>query len=232
VVNEGISLSVIVPVLDEAARLQTLLPVLVQEDVQVLVVDGGSGDESVAVAGSVPGVQVVIGATPRARQMNLGAAQARGRALMFLHADTLPPPGFAGLIQQALDDAAVVGGAFSLALDDARLRARLVSRGANVRTRLTGHPYGDQAIFVRRDLFHEMGGFRPWPFLEDLDFARRLKGRGRLHLLPQAVTVSARRWRAQGYLRTTWRNTVLATWFYLGLDAARFERWLAPHREG
>jgi len=232
VVNEPLSLSVIVPVLNEAARLQSLLPGLVPGDAEILVVDGGSRDESVAVAAAVPGVKVVAGEAPRARQMNLGAAQARGQVLIFLHADSVPPPGFAGLIREALNDPAVIGGAFSLALDDHRMRARLVARGANLRTWLTGHPYGDQAIFVRRQFFQELGGFRPWPFLEDLDFASRLKGRGRLHLIPQAVTVSARRWRAQGYLRTTWRNTVLATWFYLGLDAARFERWLAPHREG
>jgi rSAM/selenodomain-associated transferase 2 len=186
----------------------------------------------VAVARAVPGVLVLEGPAPRARQMNQGAAAAVGQALLFLHADAIPPLGFARLIREALQDPAVAGGAFALALDDARFRARVVSRGANLRTRLTGHPYGDQAIFVRCHLFQDMGGFKPWPFLEDLEFARRLKRLGRLRLLPQAVTVSARRWRAQGYLRTTWRNTVLATWFYLGLDAGRFGHWLAPHREG
>jgi rSAM/selenodomain-associated transferase 2 len=204
----------------------------VQEAGQVLVVDGGSRDGSVAAARAVPGVQVLEGAAPRAGQMNQGAAAAVGQALLFLHADAILPPQFARLIHQALADPAVAGGAFALALDDSRLRARVVSRGANLRTRLTGHPYGDQALFVRRDLFQEMGGFMPWPYLEDLEFARRLRRRGRLCLLPQAVTVSARRWRAQGYLRTTWRNTVLATWFYLGLDARRFSHWLAPYREG
>ena len=224
------SLSVIVPVLDEARELSALLPCLVAAGVQVVVVDGGSRDGSVAVARAVAGVEVLEGRPPRSRQMNQGAARARGDVLLFLHADARPPADFAGLMKRALAHGNVAGGAFALAIDDERPLARLVAAGANLRTRLTGHPYGDQGIFVRRHLFTAMGGYADLPFLEDLEFVVRLRKKGRVCLLPQAVRVSARRWQAQGYLRTTWRNTVLATWFYLGLDAGRFSHWLDPRR--
>jgi rSAM/selenodomain-associated transferase 2 len=225
------ALTVIVPVLDEEALLPALLNRLVHHAVQVVVVDGGSRDRTCQVAREISGIQVIQGTAPRASQMNQGAAAAEGQVLMFLHADGMPPAGFPDLIHQALEDPQVAGGAFSLALDDAGLRARLVSRGANLRTWITGHPYGDQALFVRRSVFQEMRGFRPWPYLEDLDFVRRLQQQGRLRILSEVVTVSARRWQAQGYLRTTWHNTILATWLYLGLDAARFARWRAQHRD-
>ena len=224
------SLTVVVPVLDEAGELSALLPGLMAAGAQVVVVDGGSRDDSVAVARSVAGVDVIEGRPPRSRQMNQGAVQAHGDVLLFLHADARPPADFAGLIERALAQENVAGGAFALAIDDDRSAARLVAAGANLRTRLTGHPYGDQGIFVRRHLFQAMGGYADLPFLEDLEFVVRLRKQGTVCLLPQAVRVSARRWQAQGYLRTTWRNTVLATWFYLGLDASRFGHWLAPCR--
>ncbi len=224
------SLTVVVPVLDEARELSSLLPGLVAAGAQVVVVDGGSRDDSVAVARAVGGVDVIEGRPPRSRQMNQGAAQARGDVLLFLHADARPPVDFAGLIERALAHEHVAGGAFALAIDDDRTAARLVAAGANLRTRLTGHPYGDQGIFVGRHLFQAMGGYADLPFLEDLEFVVRLRKQGTVRLLPQAVRVSARRWQAQGYLRTTWRNAVLATWFYLGLDASRFGHWLKPCR--
>lgn len=224
------ALSVVVPVLDEARELATLLPCLVAAGVQVVVVDGGSRDDSVAVARAVAGVEVLAGRPPRSRQMNQGAARARGEVLLFLHADARPPADFAGLMKRSLAHGAVAGGAFSLAIDENRPAARLVAAGANLRTRLTGHPYGDQGIFVRRHLFQAMGGYADVPFLEDLEFVVRLRKKGRVCLLPETVRVSARRWQANGYLRTTWRNAVLATWFYLGLDASRFAHWLEPCR--
>lgn len=227
-----ISLSVVVPVLDEARELSALLPDLVAAGAQVVVVDGGSRDGSVAAARAVAGVEVVEGRPPRSRQMNQGAARARGDVLMFLHADARPPADFPGLIHEALARGHVAGGAFALALDEDCLPARLVAAGANLRTRLTGHPYGDQGIFVRRHLFTAMGGYADLPFLEDLEFVMRLRKKGLVRLLPQTVCVSARRWRAQGYLRTTWRNAVLATWFYLGLDASRFSHWRDPCHRG
>jgi rSAM/selenodomain-associated transferase 2 len=224
------SLSVIVPALDEESCLPRLLPVLAASGAEILVVDGGSGDRTVAVAREVRGVRVLEAERPRSAQLNAGAVAASGEILLFLHADALPPPGFAGQIVLALADPGVMGGAFALALDDDCLAARVVAAGANLRTRITGHPYGDQGIFVRRGAFEQLGGFAPLPWMEDLDFVFRLSRHGRLCLLPQRVTVSTRRWRQQGYVRTTARNTVLAACFYLGLDPRRFAHWMTPRR--
>jgi rSAM/selenodomain-associated transferase 2 len=225
------SVSVIIPALDEARALPVLLPALAAAGAQVIVVDGGSTDGTVAAVSAVAGVRLVQAAPPRAAQMNAGAACATGDALLFLHADARPPGGFMDDIVAALSDPAVVGGAFALAIDDPRPAARLVAWGANLRTRLTGHPYGDQGIFVRRPIFAALGGYAALPFMEDLEFSARLRRRGRLRLLRTPVVVSARRWRAQGYARTTFRNTVIAACYYLGIDPSPLAHWVAPQRE-
>lgn len=224
-------LTTIVPCLDEEAHLATLLPTLTAAGERVIVVDGGSRDGSVPLARGMIGVEVLETTPPRSHQMNRGAAAATGEALLFLHADAVPPPAFARCIATALADPAVAGGAFDLALDAPGLAPWLVARGASWRSRLTGRPYGDQGIFVRRSVFDAMGGFVPWPLLEDLEFTHRLRRHGRVCLLRQRVTVSARRWQAQGYLRTTLRNVVLAGCFYLGIDPGPFARWAAPVRD-
>ncbi len=225
------ALSVIVPALDEERHLPGLLRRVTGAGVEVIVVDGGSSDGTVAAARRAVGTVVLEARPPRAAQMNAGAARATGDALLFLHADVRPPEGFAGLLVEALADPEVVGGAFALAIDDDRLAARVVARGANLRTRLTGHPYGDQGIFVRREVFQALGGFAPLPFLEDLEFSGRLRRRGRIALLPAPVTVSARRWRAAGYARTTFRNAIIAACYYLGIDPSPLARWVEPRRE-
>ena len=224
-------LSVIIPTLDEERHLPGLLPVLVEAGAQVIVADGGSSDRTVAAARAVGGVHVVQAGRPRAAQMNAGAARAAGDVLLFLHADARPPPGFPGLIGQALADPDAVGGAFELAIDDERTAARLVAWGANLRTRITGRPYGDQGIFVRRAVFAALGGFAPLPFMEDLEFSGRLRRRGKVKLVRPPVLVSARRWRAQGYARTTYRNTVVAACYYLGIDTSPLAHWAEPHRD-
>lgn len=225
-----ISLCVVIPALDEERVLPRLLEVVVRESVPAIVVDGGSGDATLEVARSFPGVEVAAGRPPRASQMNLGAARAGGDALLFLHADAVPPAGFAARVADALADPRVVGGAFDLEIDAPGVAARLISRGASLRSRLTRSPYGDQGIFVRRGVFDAMGGYAPLPFLEDLDFTHRLHCRGRVVLLRQRMRVSARRWEASGYLRTTVRNAVLAGCFYLGVDTAPLARWVGPIR--
>lgn len=225
------SLTVIVPCLDEEAHLAALLPALVASGARVIVVDGGSRDGSVAIARGVDGVELLQSAPPRSLQMNRGAAEATGEALLFLHADAVPPPGFVAAIGAALADPAVAGGAFNLAIDAPGLAPWMVARGASVRSCLTRSPYGDQGIFVRTAVFTAMGGFAPWPLLEDLEFTHRLRRHGRVRLLRERVTVSARRWLAQGYARTTLRNAVLAGCFYLGIDPRPLAHWVAPVRK-
>lgn len=209
-------ISVIVPALDEEARLPACLGDLAAEggDVEVLVVDGGSRDATRAVAASFPGVRVLAGRRGRARQMNLGAAAARGDVLWFLHADSRVPPGALLEIERILRDPRVVGGAFRFAVDSPRWVYRLVELGVRIRSEVLGVPYGDQGLFVRREVFDAAGGYADVEVMEDLYLVRTLRRRGGLRVLPLPLVTSARRWERRGVLATTVRNLglVLADW--------------------
>jgi len=217
--------SVIVPVLDESAALTVALRPLVNEPgVELIVVDGGSVDGTIAVAKQFT-EKVFTGARGRANQMNFGALQARGDLLLFLHADTSLPPGGLERMRRALRDERIVGGAFRLRIDSACRALKLIAWGANLRSRLFGLPYGDQALFVRRPVFQAIGGFPPWPLMEDVELVRRLKQVGRMVLLPEAVTTSARRWEREGVLWTTVRNSLLLLGFRLGFSPVWLSQW-------
>lgn len=188
-------ISVVVPTLDEAARLPRLLDRLAWMPVEEVVVsDGGSTDDTVSVARRA-GVRVVEGPPGRGPQLHAGAIAARGDVLWFVHADTLPPVDAVGGIRRALDDPGVVAGAFRIhTLDDGgRHRLGPLLRLADLRSRWTRRPYGDQALFVRRSAYDAVGGFRARPILEDVDLARRLPMVGRVARVRGEVKVSGRR---------------------------------------
>jgi hypothetical protein len=124
---------------------------------------------------------------------------------LFLHADTLLPSGWERAIREAVASGAV-GGAFRLSFAGGGARMRWVAFWANLRTRLTRVPYGDQAPFVRRDVYERLGGHKPWPLLDDWDFARRLRNEGRIEILRDAVETSPRRYLEHGVARTIWKN--------------------------
>ncbi len=218
-------ISVIIPVLNDAEALDSALS-RTQDctGVEWIVVDGGSSDESAEVARSRD-VQVLHSPPGRARQMNAGAEVAGGTFLVFLHADTRLPEGFDSHIRRILTESGVAAGAFQLQIDAPSARLRLIERAANWRSRCLQMPYGDQAIFLRAELFHEMGGFPDLPIMEDFQLIRRLKGRGRIVIAPAAVVTSARRWKKQGALRTTLINQLMILGFYLGLEPSRLARW-------
>ncbi len=188
--------------------------------VEVIVVDGGSSDRSREQAR--PRCARVLDA-PRglARQMNAGAAAAKGDALVFVHADTLVPLTFARDIAAALADPTVVGGRFDLRLNDDAPMLRLIGWLISARSRLSRTGTGDQAIFVRREVFERLGGYPDIPLCEDLDLARRLKRIGRVACLRSRVTSSARRWRQRGVLATTLRMWFIRVAFLLGVSPAR-----------
>ena len=189
-------LSIVVPVLDEADRLEALLAELARDcpGVEVVIADGGSRDGSVEIAARAPGVGLVSSARGRARQMNAGAALATGEVLLFLHADTRLPSGAAEAVQRALADPSVVYGRFDVRFDRPGAAFRLIARLMNLRSRLTGICTGDQAIFVRRAAFERLGGYPEIALMEDVELTRRLKRVGRLAALGLRVTTSARRW--------------------------------------
>lgn len=148
--------------------------------------------------------------------MNAGAAAATGDVLLFLHADTrLPKDPFAH-VRDALADSGVAGGAFHLAIDGAGWFYGFTARNANIRSKLVGAPYGDQAFFVRKSAFDALGGYRNLPYCEDLDFIRRLRSQGRVVIAPASVSTSARRWVRHGRVKVTLRNGILFFKYWLG----------------
>lgn len=191
---------------------------------QIIVVDGGSTDGTEQLARGAGAT--VIGAEPgRARQMNAGAARATGHALLFLHADTLLPPGYVHAVSQTLGAPGVAAGAFRLGIEGAFPGRRLVEWGIHFRSRRLQRPYGDQAIFLRRAIFEELGGFANQPFLEDVEFIRRLRRLGRIVVVPQTVRTSGRRWQQLGALRTTLTNQFILTAYALGVSPEALARF-------
>lgn len=166
------------------------------------------------------------GGSTRAELLNAGAAVARGEVLFFLHADSFAPPTALTLIAQALGDRRVVGGAFEHRFDETSASLGLITYINRARYRLTRNYYGDQGLFVRASVFRDMGGYRELGILEDLDFAQRLKRRGRSVLIRQPLRTSGRRFLARGPWRTFFFIVWLLALHTLGLDTQRYaERW-------
>jgi rSAM/selenodomain-associated transferase 2 len=166
------------------------------------------------------GARILRSAAARGQRMREAASSSSEEILLFLHADTLLPLGWEREVRRAIAVGAV-GGAFRLAFSGGGALMRWVAFWANARTALTRAPYGDQAPFVRRDVYERLGGHKPWPLLEDVDFAERLKRKGRVAILSAAVQTSPRRYRERGVLRT-----VLVNWRTL----FRFRRGVSPER--
>ncbi|MBF2051039.1 MAG: TIGR04283 family arsenosugar biosynthesis glycosyltransferase [Elainella sp. C42_A2020_010] len=217
-------LSVIIPVLNEANRIQTALRSLQEEDVEVIVVDGGSQDDSVARAKAM-GVKVVSSAQGRAVQMNVGAKAARGEVLLFLHADTSLPAGFVSLVRQTLAQPEIIAGAFELQIAGPEPGLRWIEGAVKWRSRLLQLPYGDQALFLMVETFRQLGGFIELPIMEDFELVRRLQRYGKIAIAPAAVITSGRRWQTLGVWRTTLINQLIIAAYFLGVSPARLAHW-------
>jgi rSAM/selenodomain-associated transferase 2 len=212
------TLSAVVPTLDEERALADTLARLSLVADQIVVADGGSRDATLAIA-AAHGATVVAGARGRGAQLGAGARAARGELLLFVHADTLVPENAGGLIRAAVA-AGALGGAFRIRFDAPGWRYRVGESIASWRSVVTRLALGDQAQFVRREVYERLGGFRDWPLFEDYDFARRLRREGPVAILRRPVVTSARRFERHGPLRT-----VLFDWFLL----ARFALGATPH---
>ena len=191
----------------------------------MILVDGGSDDATMQVAARFSSVRLLPSPRGRARQMNAGARAARGDILLFLHADTRLPEGALGAVSAALDDARVIGGRFDVCFDSPRSVLRMIAFFMNLRSRASGISTGDQAIFVRREVFETMGGYPDIPLMEDIELSRRLKRRGRLAALSSRVTTSARKWEREGALRTMALMWALRFLYMVGVSPARLHRW-------
>ncbi|MCW8129200.1 MAG: TIGR04283 family arsenosugar biosynthesis glycosyltransferase [Planctomycetota bacterium] len=220
------ALSVILPVLNDRELLPAALESVFASParVEAIVVDGGSTDGSAETARAL-GARVIPSPRGRARQMNAGAAEARARVLLFLHADTRLPRNYEAQVREALGRPAALGGAFRLRLDAAGLRYRVAERLVNARARLLGLPYGDQALFVRAETFRAMGGFPEQCVMEDYEFVRRLKARGPLALAPVCAVTSARAWQRHGVLGYAALNWTSVAAYRLGVSPGRIAAW-------
>lgn len=201
--------SIIVPMLNEAPGLPGLLARLTElerQGCEILIVDGGSDDGSVSLAERA-GFRVLASQKGRARQMNLGAAQATGDVLLFLHADTLLPEDALTTLRQSMQKTAAVWGRFDVLIDGAHPMLRVIATLMNHRSRWTGIATGDQAIFVTRKAFNAVGGYPDQPLMEDIELSNRLRALARPACIPTPVRTSGRRWESRG----VWR-TVLLMW--------------------
>jgi rSAM/selenodomain-associated transferase 2/rSAM/selenodomain-associated transferase 1 len=218
-------ISIIIPTLNEAATIaETLAYFKGPGQPEVIVVDGGSQDDTVRLAAAL-GAKVIQTKPGKACQMNAGAAAAGGEVLVFLHADTRLPQNFSRQILAALNQNNVVAGAFRLHIDSGAVRIRLIEKAANWRSRYLKMPYGDQALFMKKALFQKIGGFAEVPIMEDLLLVRRLKRMGRIIILPEPVTTSSRRWIHLGVLRTWLINQLIIIAYYLGISPERLSRF-------
>lgn len=212
------TIAVVIPALNEAAALPATLAAL-GGAAEIVVADGGSTDATVRIAQDA-GATVVV-ARGRAAQQNAGAAATTAPILLFLHADTLLPAGWADEVCRLLADERVALAAFRLSIAHATPAERLIAAGANLRSRSWGVPYGDQALALRRATFAALGGFPDQPILEDWALARAARAHGRIALSPLSVVTSARRWRRLGPVRTLAINQAMLIGARLGIPADR-----------
>ncbi len=214
------TISVVIPTLDEAACIVEAVESVVAPGVEVIVVDGGSGDDSCRLARKA-GARVLVSPRGRARQLRIGGEKSTGNVVLFLHADTRLESGWQEAVRRALSDPECAGGAFAFRFAERGARERWIEWGVALRIALFRLPYGDQALFVRRDVLERMGGIPIVPMMEDLDLVRGIKRAGRLQMLASRATTSSRRYARRGGLRTVLRHQYALLGWWLDWDRER-----------
>lgn len=227
------SYSIIIPVLNEAKtinrQIEHLHALNGNGTCEIIIVDGAPEQDTLQ---ALEHKNVLAMAAPKGRavQMNTGAAHARGDVLIFLHADTELPPEALKKIDQAIHTGCVAG-AFDLGIKSRAPALKVIEFGANLRTHMTGIPYGDQALFIKRDFFENIGGYKKIPLMEDVEIMQRIKKTGsKICILPERVQTSPRRWETEGALYCTLRNWCLAILFAFNVPPQQLSRFFTHGR--
>lgn len=208
-------ISIVIPVLNEETTLErTLSHLSIGDFEELIIIDGKSEDRTVAIANGFSD-KVFVTDRGRGHQMNEGAKRAEGDILLFLHADTLLPKDGFSMIRSVLENERVSAGTFFLGIDHPSITFRLIEWGANLRSGLTKIPYGDQTLFLRKEVFEAVGGFAEIPLMEDIEIAKRLKKEGEIIFVKEPVLTSPRRWLKEGAFYTTLRDRAIALVFTL-----------------
>jgi len=215
------NISIIIPVLNEATIIQsTLLELKKTQGVEIIVVDGGSKDNTTNIVQQT-GVKLISVTGGKAVQMNKGAYIAQSELLLFLHGDTRLPQNFVHLVKETLEQPKVVAGAFELAINSAEKSLRWVELMVKIRSYLFRLPYGDQGIFIRKKLFEQIGGYQDLAIMEDFDLIQRLKRQGEIAIASGQATTSGRRWQKLGVWQTTAINQLVIAGYYLGISPTK-----------
>jgi len=224
-----VDISVIIPVLNEAARINEAVEALFDQvcpgTMEVIVVDGQKDGSTINCIQNSKVVKI-ISAPGRGVQMNRGADIASGEILLFLHCDTLLPENAFHFIQTMMQNERVKAGAFDLSIDGNAFAYRIIEKTASLRSRITGIPYGDQAIFIRKSFFSRLGQYNEIPIMEDVDLMRRIKrAKGGICFIDKPVKTSPRRWQKEGLLKCTLRNRLLMIFYVCGISPEKLARF-------
>jgi len=221
-------ISIIVPVLNESEIINQFLAdiknICNDEDCEIIVVDG---DENRGTINNMNDANVItlVSKKGRSSQMNAGASIAKGQILLFVHADTSIPKDALNIIYGTLVGSKYVGGAFKLGFNTKNILLKFIAFTANIRTKITRIPYGDQAIFILKKYFDNIGGFKDIPLMEDIELIKRIKKLGgKICILEKEVITSPRRWYKNGIIFNTLRNHVLRILYSLGISAKTLEK--------
>ncbi|YAI82588.1 MAG: TIGR04283 family arsenosugar biosynthesis glycosyltransferase [cyanobacterium endosymbiont of Rhopalodia sterrenbergii] len=221
-----IEISIIIPALNEENFIvKTLDSLQKNKAIEVIVVDGGSKDNTVQLAQNMGVKTIKLTQAHKALQMNQGALLATGNILLFLHVDTILPQGYDELILNRFSSPKIVGEAFKLRIDTSLFSLRLIEILVNWRSQFFSIPYGNQAIFVKTSVFQKIGGFTNLPIMEDFDFIQKLNKRGKIHVLSAKVVTSARRWQKLGVIKTTLINQLIILGYYLRVSPEKLAQW-------
>lgn len=226
--------SVIIPVLNERANIPAVIDSVRKAiaEPEIVAVDGGSTDGSLGWLQQQPGIKLVCSERGKGLQQNAGARVASGDLFLFLHADCVLPENAGAMLSQVMEEPNIAGGCFLAQWNQNSLALRIIAFGMNLRTRIRKTSYGDQALFIRRTVFREVGGFPDWPLFEDVELVRRIKTQGRFKTINSPVTMSARRFEAGGIVKGIFLVYFLQLAFLLGVSPARLKRWfvdIRPH---